>query len=119
MLAVAKSPHVVSNIFMKSFKKLLIHFFEKTLGALWYWFRIECQLRGSLHIHGFCKLNEPNINLKRMGILIKKLQLQIKKDRKEMARVMFLNNFWSSRTNENRASVEAKLIKMKSNLLKM
>ena len=55
----------MNEYFTKCVEIFVQHFFaSKGLEAEWYWYRYEWQSRGSIHVHGLCRLkSDPDLHL--------------------------------------------------------
>jgi hypothetical protein len=47
--AVREHPHLVDDYFCQRLDQFVHHFFEELLGAEWFWYRLEYQMRGGCH----------------------------------------------------------------------
>ena len=60
--AVIANPHIADWYFTYRWEKFLQYYFIETLHAEYWWYRYEFQGRGSIHIHGVCRLaSDPGL----------------------------------------------------------
>ena len=95
------NPMMVNDFFVKRFAEFF-KCWEEVLDMEWYFYRFEWQSRGSIHVHGVCKLrNDIGLitKIKELGE-IEKLRIQLEKEE----------------NNEEKISLEEKINKLENEI---